>query len=114
MRISNGAIDAFPTRQAIEAFRYGVDNSGLVAFRQLAEVVLRLSTEPMLPETKCLVLETLLDSFPTDSATKAALGSLRDQCERLMILNPLELQRFLTCFNRWIQKHTFINPFVIS
>jgi tetratricopeptide (TPR) repeat protein len=113
LRVSNGAIDAFPMRQAIEAFRVGVANNRLVAFRQLVEVILRLSTEPMLPETKCLAIESLLNSFPTDAVTRHQLSSLRDQCAKLMIVNPLEQYRFLACFDRWSQRSKIINPFSI-
>jgi tetratricopeptide (TPR) repeat protein len=109
LRVSNGSIDGFPMRQAIEVFRSSIANTRLIAFRQLAEVVLRLSMEPMLPETKCIAIQSLLDSFPEDSTTKAQLSSLRDQCARLMILNPLEQQRFLTCFDRWSQRSRIIN-----
>src|ERR1035438_7298692 len=47
-------------KQAVEAFRATIAHNRLIAFRQLAEFVLRLSTEPMLPETKCVAAESLL------------------------------------------------------
>jgi hypothetical protein len=108
LRVSNGSIDAFPMRQAIEAFRSTIDNNRLIAFRQLAEFVLRLSMEPMLPETKCLATESLLDAFPKDPATMAQLSSLRDQCARLMLLNPFEQQRFIACFDLWSRRAKII------
>jgi hypothetical protein len=37
----------------------------------LAEFVLKLSLEPLLPETKCRTIKALLDTFPTDTATEA-------------------------------------------
>jgi hypothetical protein len=111
LRVANGSVDRFPMKQAIEAFRWTVDNNRLIALRQLAEFVLRVSMEPMLPETKCVALETLLDTFPTDSAMRGQLLALRDQFARLMMLNPLEQRRFLVCFDRWMQKTRIINPF---
>lgn len=103
LRVSNGSVDRFPMKQAIETFRGTADNNRIIALRQLAEFVLRLSIEPMLPETKCVALESLLDTFPTDSAMRGQLLALRDQCARLMPLNPLEQRRFLVCFDRWMQ-----------
>jgi len=112
LRVSTGSIGGFPTKQAIVAFRDGIGNNRVVAFRQLAEVVLRLSIEPMLPETKCLALESLLDAFPKDAVTRRQLLAFRDQCAILMVLNPLEQRRFLACFDRWMQSNRIINPFV--
>ena len=65
----------------------------------------------MLPETKCLALERLFDGFPNDSATRNQLLAFRDQCARLMILKPLEQQRSVVCFARWIQQNRIIYPF---
>ena len=111
LRLSNGCVDRFPMKQAIEAFRGIVANNGIIALRQLAEFMLQLSVEPMLPETKCVAAESLLDTFPTDSAMRGQLLALRDQCARLMVLNPLEQRRFVVCFDRWMQKARIINPF---
>lgn len=108
LRVSNGSVDRFPMKQAIEAFRGTVANNRIIALRQLAEFMLRLSVEPMLPETKCVAAESLLDTFPADSAMRGQLLALRDQCARLMILNPLEQRRFVVCFDRWMQKMRII------
>jgi tetratricopeptide (TPR) repeat protein len=112
LQVSNGSVDRFPMKQAIEAFCGTVANNRIIALRQLAEFVLRLLMEPMLPETKCVALEGLLDTFPKDSATTSQLLALRDQCARLMILNPLEQRRFVACFDRWMQKTRIIHPFI--
>jgi hypothetical protein len=114
LRVSIGSIDGFPMKQAIVAFRDGIGSNRIVAFRQLAEVVLRLSTEPMLLETKCLALESLLGAFPKDAVTRRQLLVFRDQCAVLMILNPLEQRRFLACFDRWMQNNRIINPFTMG
>jgi transcription elongation GreA/GreB family factor len=114
LRVSNGSVDRFPMKQAVEAFHGTVAGNRIIALRQLAEFVQRLSTEPMLPETKCLALEALLDAFPKDSGTRRQLLSLRDQCAVLMILNPLEQKRFLACFNRWSQRNRVIHPLIIG
>lgn len=111
LRVSNGSIDRFPMKQAIEIFRGTIDNNRIIALRQLAEFVLRLSMEPMLPETKCVALKGLLDTFPRDSGTRTQLQALRDQCARLMILNPLEQRRFMACFDHWKQTGWIVDPF---
>jgi len=98
-------------KQAIEIFRGTVDNNRIIALRQLAEFVLRLSMEPMLPETKCLAFESLLNAFPKDSATRTQLLAFRDQCARVMIFNPLEQRRFMVCFDHWMQTGWIIDPF---
>jgi tetratricopeptide (TPR) repeat protein len=110
LRVSNGSVDRFPMKQGIEAFRETVANNRIISLRQLAEFVLRLSTEPMLPETKCLAFESLLNTFPKDSATRAQLLAFRDQCAQVMFLNPLEQHRFMACFDRWMQKDRIIDP----
>lgn len=104
LRISIGSTENFPMRQAIEAFRNVVESNRLVALRLLAEFILRLSLEPMLPETKCLALEELLNNFPSDATTLAQLVFFRDQCNVLMALNPIGQRDFLSCFNRWLKK----------
>ncbi len=71
------------------------------ALRLLAELILRLSVEPMLPETKCEVTKALLNTFPNDEATNAQLVSFANQCARLMVLNPLAASDFLRCFEQW-------------
>ena len=111
LRVSNGSVDRFPMKQAIETFRGTADNNRIIALRQLAEFVRRLSMEPMLPETKCVALESLLDTFRTDSAMRDQMLALRDQCARLLLLIPLEQRRFLVCFDRWMQQTRIINPF---
>lgn len=112
LRVSNGSVDRFPMKQVIETFRGTVDNTRIIALRQLGEFVLRVSMEPMLPETKCVAIEGLLDTFPNDSGTRTQLQALRAQCARLMILNPLEQRRFVECFDHWVQKTRIINPFI--
>jgi hypothetical protein len=60
-----------------------------------------MSLEPMLPETKCIAMKALHNTFPTDVATKAQLASFRSQCARLMTLNPLAAADFLKCSVQW-------------
>jgi hypothetical protein len=43
----------------------------------LAEFVLKLSLEPLLPETKGRAIKALLDTFPTDTATETQLAEAR-------------------------------------
>ena len=114
LRVSNGSVDRFPMKQAIEAFHGTVAGNRNIALRQLAEYVRRLSMEPLLPETKCLALDALLDAFPKDAATRRQLLSLRDQCAVLMIFNRLEQRRFLACFDRWSQRNRVIHPLIIG
>jgi hypothetical protein len=55
------------------------------AFLMLAEFVLKLSLEPLLPETKCRTIKALLDTFPTDTATEAQLPEARVSAEKLIV-----------------------------
>ena len=64
-------------------------------------LILRLSLEPLLPETRCVATKVLLNMFPNDSETNAQLVSLRSQCAGFMTLNPLAGADFIKCFDQW-------------
>jgi hypothetical protein len=81
-------------KQAAETFRTVVLGNRVIALRQLAEFVRVVSLEPMLPEIKCVALESLLTCCPTDSKSLSQLMSFRGQGAALMSLNPLEQARF--------------------
>ena len=72
-----------------------------IAFRLLAEFVLRMSVESLLPETRCIATKALLNTFPNDAKTNAQLAAFRSQCAGLMTLNPLAQADFLKCFDQW-------------
>jgi hypothetical protein len=101
VRISNGAVDRFPTHQMIRVFGelYAANKNS--AFRLLAEFILRLYSEPFLPETRCLVLKAFLDTFPSEPRTGRLLQSFRQQCVQLLSLNPLTADDFNRCFEQW-------------
>jgi hypothetical protein len=101
LRVSNGSVDAFPMRQMIRTFGPLLVANRSAGFRLLAEFILRLSIEPMLPETKCVAIKAFLDMFPGDTTTKAQLAAFRLQCARLMTLNPLARTDFIKCFDQW-------------
>ncbi len=101
LRISNGSVDRFPMRQMSSVFETLVVANRNISLRLLAEFILRLFVEPMLPETKCLATKAFLNTFPTDATTKAQLSSFRLQCARLMTLNPLAQADFIKCFDQW-------------
>jgi hypothetical protein len=109
LRVSRGSIDAFPMRQMIRVFVPLSANNRNAAFRVLAEFILRLSLEPLLPETKCIATKALLDTFPADVSTKAQLASFRNQCARLMTLNPTAAADFLNCFDQWSREKLTLN-----
>jgi hypothetical protein len=110
LRVSNGSVDAFPMRQMVRTFRPLFVANQSVAFRLLAEFIVRLSIEPMLPETKCVAIKAFLDTFPSDTTTKAQLAAFRLQCARLMTLNPLAKANFMKCFDQWKREKLTINP----
>jgi hypothetical protein len=110
LRGTNGSVDAFPMRQMIRVFGQLSANDRNAAFRLLAEFILRLSLEPLLPETKCIATKALLDTFPTDVSTKTQLASFRNQCARLMTLNPLASADFLRCFDQWNREKLTLHP----
>ncbi len=103
LRVSNGSLDRFPMRQMIETFKPLAVNTAnrTTALVMLGEFVLKLSLEPLLPETKCVATRALLDAFPTDASTKAQLEAVRVQCGHLMRLDPRGQVDFLTCFEQW-------------
>lgn len=112
LRVSNGAVNVFPMRQMMAVFGTITTTNRTAALRLLAEFILRLSVEPMLPETKCEVMKTLLNTFPNEETTNVQLVSFANQCARLMILNPLAASAFLRCFEQWRRQRRAFNPFV--
>lgn len=112
LRVSNGAVDVFPMRQMITVFGTVTTANRTAALRLLAEFILRLSAEPMLPETKCEVTRTLINTFPNDATTNAQLVTFANQCARLMVLNPLAASDFLLCFEQWRRQRRMLNPFI--
>jgi len=112
LRVSNGSLDAFPMRQMIQVFGpLAADTANRnTALLMLAEFVLKLSVEPLLPETKCMATKALLDTFPTDAATKTQLAVFRIQCADLMNLNPVAQAAFLMCFDQWNREKLTLNP----
>jgi tetratricopeptide (TPR) repeat protein len=101
LRVSNGSIDGFPMRQLIRAFGSVYGSNRNASLRLLAEFILRLSLEPLLPETKCIATKALLNTFPRDVTTSSLLSSFRSQCARLMTLNPIAQADFVRCFDQW-------------
>jgi hypothetical protein len=105
LRASNGSIDSFPMRQMTQAFAPLAASASVAdrktAFLMLGEFILKLSLEPFLPETKCVATKALLDTFPTDAATKHQLDLFTVQCGNAMKLNPVGQADFLRCFDQW-------------
>jgi tetratricopeptide (TPR) repeat protein len=112
LRVANGSVDVFPMRQMIAVFGPITTANRTGALRLLGEFILRLSVEPMLPETKCEVTKALLNTFPNDAATNAQLVSFANQGARLMVLNPLAASDFRRCFGQWQRQRRAINPFI--
>ncbi len=101
LRVSNGSVSAFPMAQIIRAFEQVPSTNPNVAFRMLAEFILRMTLEPLLPETRCIAMKALLNTFPGDAKTNAQLMSFRSQIAGLMTLNPLARADFIKCFDQW-------------
>jgi tetratricopeptide (TPR) repeat protein len=103
LRITNGSCDEFPMRQMIKAFTPLAASVAdrKTAFLMLGEFILQLSLEPFLPETKCFATKALLDTFPTDPATKHQLDLFSVQCGNLMTLNAVGQADFLRCIEQW-------------
>jgi tetratricopeptide (TPR) repeat protein len=101
LRVSNGSVDAFPMPQMIRAFAPLTVVNRSVAFILLAAFIVRMSLEPLLPETKCIATRAFLNTFPNDSETNAQLLLFRSQCASLMTLNPLAQADFIMCFDQW-------------
>jgi transcription elongation GreA/GreB family factor len=101
LRLSNGSVDGFPMRQIVRAFQPLPSTNPNIAFRLLAEFILRMTLEPLLPETRCIATKALLNTFPNDAKTNAELAAFRSQCARLMTLHPLAQADFIKCFDEW-------------
>jgi hypothetical protein len=69
LRVSNGSLDAFPMLQIVRAFEPIPSSNRNLAYRMLAEFILRMTLEPMLPETRCIAMKALLNTFPNDAKT---------------------------------------------
>ena len=54
LRVANGSIGAFPMHQMIRAFEPLSVADPNAAFRLLGEIILRMTLEPILPETRCM------------------------------------------------------------
>jgi len=101
LRVSNGSVDGFPMRQIVRAFQSLPSTNRNIAFRLLAEVIVRMTLEALLPETRCIVTKALLNAFPNDATTNAQLAAFRLQCASLMTLSPLAQADFIKCFDQW-------------
>jgi tetratricopeptide (TPR) repeat protein len=101
LRVSSGLVDRFPMRQIVHAFQSLPSTNRNLAFRLLAEFVLRMAHEALLPETRCIATKALLNTFPNDATTNAQLAAFRAQCASLMTLNPLAQADFIKCFDQW-------------
>jgi transcription elongation GreA/GreB family factor len=112
-RVSNGSVDAFPMPQMIRAFAPLALTNRNAAFGLLAVFILRMSLEPSLPESKCIAMKTLLNTFPNDAETQGKLASFRSQCARVMTLNPLAQADFIKCFDQW-NKERWMQDYIVK
>jgi tetratricopeptide (TPR) repeat protein len=114
LRVSNSSLDAFPMAQIVRAFGDVPSGNRTIAFRLLAEFIVRLTLEPTLPETRCIATKALLDKFPDDAITNSQLTTFRLQCAALMALNPLAQADFVRCFDEWkklrLTRKLIVNP----
>jgi hypothetical protein len=101
LRVSNGSVDGFPMQQIVHAFQPLPSANRNIAFRLLAEFVVRVALEALLPETRCIATKALLSTFPNDVMTNAQLAAFRSQCASLMTLNPIAQTDFIKCFDQW-------------
>jgi len=105
LRVSKGSVDGFPMRQIVRAFEPLPSSAPNIAFRLLAEFVLRMSVESLLPETRCIATKALLNMFPGDAQTNGQLAAFRSQCAGLMTLNPVAQADFIRCFDQWNEEN---------
>jgi transcription elongation GreA/GreB family factor len=101
LRVSKSSVEAFPTRQIIRAFKPLPASNLKLALGLLGEFVLGLSLEPSLPETRCIAIKALLNTFPNDAVTNAQLKLFRSAFVRVMTINPLAQADFAKCFDQW-------------
>jgi hypothetical protein len=100
-RTANWALDNFPARQMISGFRQACSNAPAVSFRIFAEFALLIFAEPLLPETRCLALKSLLDAFPEDALTSKRLRKLLVQIAKVLEADPAIKSAFVKCYELW-------------
>jgi hypothetical protein len=98
---ANWAPDNFPARQMITAFRHACASAPAVSFRIFAEFTLLLFAEPLLPETRCLALRSLLDAFPDEAITTKKLRKLLTQIAKVLEASPPVKVAFVECYELW-------------
>ncbi len=109
LRASKASIDGFPMRQIVRAFQQIPTTDRDIAFRLLAEFIVRMTREAFLPETRCMATKALLNTLPNDATTNAQLAAFRSWCADLMTLNPLAQADFLKCFDQWKKERSTLS-----
>jgi len=113
LRASNGSVDGFPMRQIVRAFESLPSTNPNIAFRLLAEFIVRMTLEPLLPETRCIAMKALLNTFPNEATSNSQLAAFRSQCASLMTLNPVAQVDFVKCFDQW-NKERLTRKLIVS
>jgi hypothetical protein len=69
--------------------------------RILAELILRIYREPLLPESRNKVITAFLDALWKNPATRRGLLALRANSDRLFGINTVGASQFADCFDEW-------------
>lgn len=69
--------------------------------RILAELILRIYREPLLPENRSKVITALLDALWKNPAARQGLLALRANSVRLFGINVVGTSQFNDCFDQW-------------
>jgi tetratricopeptide (TPR) repeat protein len=100
--------DSFPAKQMIAAFRQACSNGLGISLRIFAEFALLAYSEPLLPETRCMAISSLMDCFPDDPETMRTLRNLLTQIQRLLVSNPIAQANFQSCRERWERRKLIV------
>jgi tetratricopeptide (TPR) repeat protein len=98
---ANWRLNSFPGKQMVAAFRQACANAPDISFRIFAEFTLLIYSQPLLPDTHCVAVRTLLDCFSEGAQTQKTLRNLLTQVHRLLVSNPMAQSDFQSCREAW-------------
>jgi tetratricopeptide (TPR) repeat protein len=101
LRLAGWSVEKSPAAQIVRIFSdTAADLQHLL--RIYVQFTIRLYREPVSPEIRCSVTQTLLDTFASKHEAMTLLHSLRKISSRLFGVNEVGRVQFDACFDRWL------------
>jgi tetratricopeptide (TPR) repeat protein len=98
--------DAAPWRLPLKNFirEFAAPNADIKSLLPiLAELVVRIYREPLLPESRCKVITAFLDAIWKNPAARRGILTLRANSPRLFGINSVGASQFNDCFDHWLK-----------